>query len=207
MPLWVYGGIIVFMTMSSFGLPIPEELVLVSAGIVAYMAQHPAEYPPPSSDAVGVDLLTLAIVCFCAVLLSDLLIYFIGKFFGSKIINTAFFNKHVPPERFKKIENWFLKYSSLACGLFRFMPGVRFPGHLTCGMMNVPLWKFLAIDGLAALFSVPTQVLLVAYYGEFIVDRIRQFKLYILLGIGILFILFLLRKLIAYIKKRKIAEK
>lgn len=176
-PLSVYTFIVLFMTASSFGLPIPEEMTLVSAGLVAYMAGHPDKWPPPTPDAEGVNLIVLSIVCFLAVLGSDILIYFIGKVFGRKIVNSQFFGKRISQERFNKINNIFNRYSHWACGLFRFTPGVRFPGHLSCGLMGVPLWKFIAIDGTAALVSVPTQVLLVAYYGEVILAKIREFKL------------------------------
>lgn len=188
-PMFVYGFICLFMTASSFGLPIPEEMTLVSAGIVAYMAGHPDKWPPPSPDAEGVNLIVLAVVCFFAVLGSDILIYFLGKIFGRRIVQSKFFNKRISQERFNKINNVFNKYSHWACGLFRFTPGIRFPGHLSCGLMGVPLWKFVLIDGSAALISVPTQVLLVAYYGEVILSKIREFKL-ALGGVILLVLLF-----------------
>lgn len=37
--------------------------------------------------------------------------------------------------------------------------------------------KFLVIDGIAALISVPTQIYLLAHYGEPILTKLRQFKL------------------------------
>lgn len=188
-PTFVYLFIVLFMTASSFGLPIPEEMTLISAGLVAYMASHPDLFPPPYPGAEGVNLTLLAGICFVAVLFSDVLIYAIGRFFGPYIVQTKFFNKHVGQERFVKINKVFSKYSHWACGLFRFTPGIRFPGHMSCGLMKVPLWKFVAIDGAAALLSVPTQVLLVAYYGEVILEKIREFKfaLAILFGAFLLF--------------------
>ena len=41
------------------------------------------------------------------------------------------------------------------------------------------------IDGLAVMISVPTQVLLVAHYGEAILTTVRKFKMIVL---GIIFI-------------------
>ena len=104
-PTFVYSFIVLFMTASSFGLPIPEEMTLVSAGIVAHMARNPDIYPPPTPDAVGVNLTVLAIVCFVAVLGSDILIYFLGRFFGKRIIRTKFFNNNIGQARFNKINN------------------------------------------------------------------------------------------------------
>lgn len=203
-PYFVYGFIVLFMTASSFGLPIPEEMTLVSAGIVAYMAKNPAQFPPPTPDAEGVNLVVLSIVCFVAVLGSDVLIYFLGKIFGRRIIKTKFFNNRIGQERFNKINNIFQKYSYWACGLFRFAPGVRFPGHLSCGLMGIPIWQFLLVDGLAALVSVPTQVLLVANYGDVILGKIKQFKMALGVVILILILAWLIKKTIEHFKKKRV---
>lgn len=202
-PYYVYSFIVLFMTASSFGLPIPEEMTLVSAGIVAYMARNPDLYPPPFPGAEGVNLVLLCVICFIAVLGSDLLIYTIGKLFGKKLIKTEFFNNRIGHERFNKINQIFQKYSFWACGLFRFTPGVRFPGHMSCGMMGIPLWKFILVDGFAALISVPTQVLLVAYYGEVILDKIKEFKIVLAIIIGVLVVLWLGRKFFIFVRDRR----
>ena len=203
-PMFVYAFIVMFMTASSFGLPIPEEMTLISAGLVAYMARNPGQFPPPSIDAQGVNLMVLCIVCFVAVLGSDLLVFYLGKFFGKRLIRSKFFNNRIGQERFNKINNVYQKYGHWACGLFRFTPGVRFPGHMSCGMMGIPVWKFISIDGLAALLSVPTQVLLVAYYGEVILSKVREFKMWlggIILG---LIFLWMIKKLIQIVKNRRV---
>lgn len=204
-PYLVYTFIVLFMTASSFGLPIPEEMTLVSAGLVAYMASNPGEYPPPTPDAEGVNLVVLCIVCFVAVLGSDLIIYFIGRIFGKKIIKTKFFNNRIGQERFNKINNLFNKYSYWACGLFRFTPGVRFPGHMSCGLMGIPLWQFIMVDGLAALFSVPTQVYFVATYGEVILDKIKEFKLILGAIILVVVVVWGVKKLIELINNKRAA--
>lgn len=194
-PASVYGFIVIFMFASSFGLPVPEELVLISAGLVAYLAHHPEVFPPPYEGAEGVNVLTLSIVCFLAVFFSDLVIYFIGKFFGGKIIKTRFFQKQVAGKGFDTINSWFQKYGGWACGIFRFTPGLRFPGHMSCGLLGIPLWKFCLIDGLAALISVPTQVYIVATYGEIILEKIREFKIVAGSVIGVLGLIWLIKKI------------
>ena len=204
-PALVYTFIVLFMTASSFGLPIPEEMTLVSAGLVAYMAQHPAQFPPPTPGAEGVNLVTLSIVCFVAVLGSDILIYTLGRVFGQKLVKTKFFNNRIGQERFNKINKLFQKYSYWACGFFRFTPGIRFPGHLSCGLMGISIWKFIIVDGLAALVSVPTQVVLVSMYGEVILDKIKEFKLILLAIIGVIILVWLVKKGISILAKRRVA--
>lgn len=202
-PFYVYTFIVLFMTASSFGLPIPEEITLVSAGVVAHMALTPEMYPPPYPGAEGVSLITLSIVCFLAVLGSDLLIYFLGRTYGKKIVRSKFVMNRIGQERFNKINEFFQKYSFWACGIFRFTPGIRFPGHLSCGMMEIPLWKFILVDGTAALFSVPTQVILVAIYGQVIMAKFKEFKIIIISVFGVLILLWLLRKIYHFFKNRR----
>jgi len=194
-PGFVYGFIVCFMLASSFGFPVPEELVLISAGLVAYMSHHPIQFPPPYPGAEGVEIVTLCIVCFLAVLGSDSLVYFIGKFFGGRIIKTKFFQKQVAGEGFNKINSFFQKYGGLACGIFRFTPGLRFPGHLSCGLLGIPVWKFLLIDALVAGLSVPTQVYFVATYGKVILDHLAEFKLYVLGVLAVIGLIWLGRKI------------
>lgn len=198
-PMYVYVAVVLIMTASSFGLPVPEEFTLVSAGLIAYRGMHPDKYPPPSPDSEAVNLYLLSTICFIAVLGSDLLIYGIGRYFGPKLFETKFFKKNIGSSRVEKIQQWFRKYGMWVCGIFRFTPGVRFPGHMSCGAMGVSIWKFLLVDGMAALISVPTQVLLVAYYGEVITEKFKEFKL--ILGGLILF------AIIAYFIKRKFFQK
>ncbi len=193
-PMKVYAFITVFMFASSFGFPVPEELVLLTSGLVAYMAHHPEQFPPPYAGAEGVNVVTLSIVCFVAVFVSDLIVFLIGKFFGARIIKTKFFNRQVAGKSFDTINSWFQKYGGWACGIFRFTPGLRFPGHLSCGLLGIPVWKFILIDGSAALLSVPTQVYFVATYGEIILGKVAQFKQYLLIAGAIIFVIWLFRK-------------
>lgn len=202
-PFAVYTFIVVFMTASSFGLPIPEEVTLLSAGLVAYMAKNPAEFPPPTPDAQGVNLVVIAIVCFVSVLGSDFLIYTLGRFFGPRIMKTRFFNSEAGQERFRKINRVYQRYGHWGCGLFRFTPGIRFPGHMSCGMMGIPAWKFLAIDGSAALISVPTQVLLVAAYGQVILAKVKQFNMVLISIVLIAVTAFIVVKIRAHNRKKR----
>lgn len=190
-PMYVYAFVCVFMFAASFGLPIPEEIVLISAGLVAHAARTT---PPPYPGAQGVDTLTLCIVAFVAVFGSDFVVYSIGKLFGRKIIKTKFFQKQVAGNGWDRINSWFQKYGGWACGIFRFTPGLRFPGHLSCGLLGIPAWKFIAVDGTAALLSVPTQIYLVAMYGNVILQKLAQFKIYLLIGAGIALVAWGIRK-------------
>lgn len=198
-PTWVYIFLVTMMLLSAVGLPFPEEATLVSVGILAYMGAHPDKYPPPYHGAPYVHAQTAAIAAFVAVFLSDFLIYGIGRMFGRQVFDLKPMRAILSEENRQKIEAWTKKYGAYACGIFRFTPGIRFPGHLACGMLRFPAWKFGLIDGIAALISVPTQILLLAHYGETILGFLKQFKIVVLCLLTIVLLAFVYKK---YIKPR-----
>ena len=189
-PWLVYSAICLFMTLSAFGMPIPEELILISAGFVGHMALHPAEYPPPYPGAPSLNVYVLAGVSFIAVVAADFLIYQLGKRFGPRLMRMRWFSRLISEASLEKIQRWTRKYGAWAVVIFRFTPGVRFPGHLMCGAMGLSPWRFVAMDLIAAGISVPTQVLLVSFYGETILRYFKPFKIYLLCAFAAAIVIF-----------------
>lgn len=204
-PVMVYLLIVGMMTLSAVGFPLPEEVTLVSVGILAFMGAHPDHFPPPYEGAPVVNVHLAAIIAFTAVLASDTIIYLIGRTFGRKILYSPRISKFLPEDVMQKVERWTKKYGAFACGLFRFTPGLRFPGHLACGMLEFPVWKFLVIDGIAAGISVPTQIYLLAIYGEPILKYLKQFKIVVVVVLGILLLAFLAYKIKGRFAKKTVA--
>ncbi len=190
-PGWIYFFLVIMMLLSAVGLPLPEEVTLVSVGILAFMGANPDKFPPPYPGAPFVHPTTAAVVAFLAVLSSDFLIYGIGRFFGARVFEWSPVKKVISTEGRLKIEKWTQKYGSLACGIFRFTPGLRFPGHLACGMVKFPAWKFALIDGIAAGISVPTQILILAHYGESILGGLKKFKFVLLVVLAIIAMIYI----------------
>lgn len=202
-PYMVYFGVSVIMFASSFGFPIPEEVTLISVGFVAFMGSRPDLYPPPYPGAEPVNLIVLANVCFFSVIISDFIVYSIGRIYGKRILTNKWVVKLVSSETQERIQSLAHKYSFWISGIFRFTPGLRFPGHLSCGVMGIPVWKFLLVDGMAALLSVPTQVLLVAHFGEVIVEKIKLINrgvAYIVFG---LLLYFITKKIMEHYKQKR----
>ncbi len=177
------------MFLSSFGLPFPEEITLVSTGIVAYMGTRPDLYPPPFPGAEAVNLYVAAGVATISVFLSDYLVFFLGRHFGYRIQNHRLMQNQM--SRMDKVLDWTSRYGMWAAAVFRFTPGLRFPGHFTCGLLKVKPIHFMAIDGTAVLISVPTQVILVGLYGQTILEYIKIGKLYLIVALAG-FLLFLI---------------
>jgi membrane protein DedA with SNARE-associated domain len=190
-PHYLYLGVVIFLTLSSFGLPVPEEIVLVTSGAAANVAY--LEAIEKGADP-SINPITLAAVCFFAVFLSDFLVFTLGKKLGMKFLSLWPFSKFIKPNMLDKVMEWTQKYGAWACGFFRFTPGLRFPGHFMCGTLKIPTYKFVLFDGTAALVSVPTQVLLLAYYGEDILKYFQQFKIFLFSAFGLLVLFYLIKK-------------
>lgn len=202
-PEWVYVAVIGMMLASGFGLPLPEEVTLLSVGVLAFMGTRPDLFPPPDGQSTPINVHHAAFVAFTAVILSDSLIYSLGRIWGRKLLYHEKMRKLVSVDSLKKVEERTKRYGMIAVFAFRFTPGVRFPGHLACGAMKFEYWKFLTVDGIAALISVPTQVYLVAIYGEPIINFLKEVKIVIFFLLGLTFLFFILRRFV--LRKRQLS--
>lgn len=206
-PWLIYTAVIAMMTLSSFGLPLPEEVTILALGLIVYMGRNPDLYPPPSLDSVPVDLTWAMIICFLAVFLSDFLVYFLGRKFGQNSKVLVFIHRFISPEAFDKTKEIIQKHSFWVPAIFRFTPGIRFPGHFSCGMLGIKPWQFLTTDGLAALISVPTQVFIFAYYGKTILSTITLIKQYLLIIILIVAVVVVAYKMYHWRIEKRLKEK
>jgi len=195
-PHTVYFAILGMMLLSGFGLPVPEEVYVVSAGLLAYMGANPDLFPPPFPDAPVVNGYEVAAVTLFSVIFADVLVFTIGRIFGRKIIARPRFQKIFTEAVMSRINTWLKKYGILAAFLFRFTPGVRFPAHIVLGMANFSVWQFLLVDSLAATISVPTQILLIYHFGEPILQALHKFKLVIAGLLVVALVVFLVRQLL-----------
>lgn len=196
-PQMVYMAVVGMMIASGFGFPLPEEVTIVSVGIVTYMGAHPDLFPPPYAGAPVVNGYEAAAVTMGAVVFADLLVFSIGRFFGRKLMKRKWFKSLFNDDRMAKVNEWMKKYGVFAAFFFRFTPGLRFPAHVAMGMTNFSMWQFALVDGLAALISVPSQILLLYHYGEPILMALQKFKIYILIAFAGLLLFFAARKVLA----------
>lgn len=194
-PGMVYSAIVVMMFLSAVGVPLPEEVTLLSAGLLAFMGANPDLFPPPYAGAPVVNPTEAAIVASIAVFAADFFIYWVGRVWGRRLLQHPRLTRMISPALLQKAEDFTRRYGALATGIFRFTPGIRFPGHLLCGTLKFSAWKFALIDGLAVCISVPTQILLLAHYGEPILQTLKQFKLVVFGVLGLALIAWLAIKL------------
>lgn len=172
-PYLLFAGVILILFASSFGLPLPEEVVLVTSGIIAHLSLQEARQTGLSPT---IDPWLLSGICFAAVFMSDLVVFTLGRVYGLSLLKRRPLNRLFTEASLARVMKWTQKYGALACCAFRFTPAIRFPGHFMCGALKISYQKFILTDGLAALLTVPTQVLLLAFYGDKILVYFKKFK-------------------------------
>jgi membrane protein DedA with SNARE-associated domain len=179
MPIFTeYGYIAVFVMLliCGFGVPVPEDVTLVTGGVIAGLGYA----DPHVMFAVGM----------AGVLVGDGLIFTLGRVYGQRLQTLPGFRKVLTPERFEKAAQLFQKYGKWVMFVARFLPGLRTPVFFSAGMSRrVSFGTWFVMDGFAALISVPIWVYL-GYFGalnrDWMFSVLRQFQvgIFILLGIG-----------------------
>lgn len=153
-PYFLIAGILIA---CGLGLPIPEDITLIAAGILCYYGMT--------------GLGTMIAVAFAGVMLGDTLIFFLGHHFGRRLTKKWFFHKLLPDDRLQAVQKRFHKSGNRLIFAARFMPGLRAPIFFSAGTLHLPARIFWFYDGLAALISVPLIICAVYYFGDQ-VDRV-----------------------------------
>ncbi len=185
-PVKVYLGVFFMMLASGFGFPLPEEVQIISVGILAYMGANPHLFPPPYPGAPVVGGYEAAFFVSLSVIFADNLVFWIGRTFGRRLMKIErlkfLFDSHI----MTKIQQYAHKYGVYAAFVFRFTPGLRFPAHIFLGMSHFSASAFFLVDALAVAISVPTQILLVYHFGEPFLGTLYKFKSYVVVAFVLL---------------------
>lgn len=139
-PLSLWGPFFVLI-LCGLGLPVPEDIVLVTAGALAEMD--------------GRLWVETSAIMYAGVMLGDSTIFFAGRYFGTRLRSSRWFQRGFSAKKQAKVELLFERYHSMVLFVGRFLPGLRAPIFFTAGSTRVKFWKFFCLDGLAALISVP----------------------------------------------------
>jgi membrane protein DedA with SNARE-associated domain len=144
------------------GLPIPEDITLFAAGLMAYYGVT--------------DLYLMILVSLFGVMAGDSFIFYLGARYGRRLTRKWFFHKLLPDERLNFVQKKFHERGDRVLFIARFMPGLRAPIYFSAGTLHVPFRKFFIYDGLAALISVPAIVGAVYYFGDELDQVVRIIK-------------------------------
>lgn len=139
-----YFGPFVVLLVCGVGLPIPEEVTLLACGYLVY--ENIVAFWP------------ISLVCSAAILIGDSIPFWLGRIYGMRALQIGWVRRILHPERFAKLEERFRRHGNWATFAFRFFPGVRIPGYFVAGTLGMRYPRFLVLDALGVLISVPTSI-------------------------------------------------
>jgi membrane protein DedA with SNARE-associated domain len=168
------------------GLPLPEDIPLVATGYLIW--DETMQWVP----ALAVTL--------AGVLIGDTLLFYLGRKIGKRIIKQKKMQTLFPPHRVRRAGAYFRKYGDKLIFFARFVAGLRAVVFFMAGAMKVKYSRFLLLDGLAALISVPAWVGLGYGLGYFLGDeislilkRVKEVKIGLTILLAIILVTVLVR--------------
>jgi membrane protein DedA with SNARE-associated domain len=202
--LYAYLGTFLLLVGAGFGLPIPEELPIVLAGgLVGHDAEEPPPppqyavamlsaspqagfpgnlpwlaiapelpYEPPAR--IGLRWWIMLPICILGVVVSDGLLYGIGRFWGPRILEKRWMQRLLPSRKRQRIEQNFHQYGVLVLLFARFLPAIRSPIFIMAGVMRLSFKRFLFADGIYAIPGVSLLFTLAFWFGNQFRDLVLQ---------------------------------
>lgn len=156
-----YFGIILVLILTGTGLPLPEEVPIIAAGI--------------ASSVGTLNPWWAFLSCIVGALLGDAVLYAIGYHFGhSLVVRHPRFAHLVHAEYEAKIEEMIRRHGLKVFFLARFMVGIRAPVYLTAGILRMSFRRFMLIDAFCATAVVGLFFGLSYAYGERVTGWIRD---------------------------------
>ena len=189
-----YLGIILFLILTGCGLPIPEEVPIIAAGVFA-------------SQGLLDPWLAFA-ACIIGALAGDTVMFSLGYHFGHKALkNHPRFAKLLHSEREEKFEYLIQRHGLKVLFAARFMVGVRSPVYFAAGVLRIPYRRFLIYNAFAASVVVSLFFGLAFLFGEPIARVVRDVEkgltvAAVIAVIGVAAIFFLRR----YRRKSRLSE-
>jgi membrane protein DedA with SNARE-associated domain len=161
--LWPFLTAFLALVAAGFGAPIPEEFPVIGAGI--WVGSNPD---------LGWARWLIFPVCLLGVLISDVTLYSIGRFWGSRLLEHRWVARLVPAEKRARIEENFHRYGVKMLLFIRWLPGIRSPMFVTAGMMRLPFTRFLAADGVAAVIGHSLLFFLAWWFGHNVLEVVSE---------------------------------
>jgi len=156
---FAYMGPFLGLLLCGFGLPLPEEAFLLTAGILLHKGE--------------VAFVPITLLCSSAILVGDSLPFFLGRRYGMRALEIPWVARVLHPERFQRFQRRFAEHGNWAIFGCRFLPMVRIPGYFVAGTMGMRYTRLLLLDGFGILLSVPASIFLGKIFGGQ-VERLKE---------------------------------
>jgi len=135
-----YLGLFLLLVLGTLGLPFPEDGILLLSG---FLTAHHVIRPLPAF-----------LVVYSGLLMTDFLLYSVGKKYGRMLVEHERFHKIITEDRLAKLEKKFKKWGALLVFFGRHLLGLRAQIFLVAGVTRMSWKKFLIVDGTSALFTI-----------------------------------------------------
>jgi membrane protein DedA with SNARE-associated domain len=176
-----YVAVFIALMICGAGLPLPEDITLVAGGVIAGLGYA--------------NVHTMVALAMFGVLLGDSAIFILGHHYGARILQWRFVARILTPARYTRVQEKFDRYGNRLLFIARFLPGMRTTVYLIAGTTHrVSFLRFLLIDTMAALISVPFWVYL-GFFGadnhEWLVKWMHrgQSSMWVLIGVLLVIVL------------------
>jgi membrane protein DedA with SNARE-associated domain len=139
-----YPAIFALLLAGGVAVPVPEELVQLTAGFLAhegYLRFVPA-----------------IVACWAGIVTGDFVWYAIARRHGARVVGSRAVRKVLTPRRRDWLERHFARHAFLTIVVARHTSGLRLAAFALAGTHGVRPGTFLLADGLSALLSVPLVV-------------------------------------------------
>jgi membrane protein DedA with SNARE-associated domain len=163
-----YQGVFLALLAAGFGFPIPEELPVLTAGILV------------GHEDTKLNWYIMLPVVMAGVVIGDGVLYAAGRLWGRRLLNIGFIRRNlVPLDKQEQIEKNFAERGIWVLLGARLLPGIRTPIFIMAGVLKVPLGRFLLAD---AIYAIPLANILfwLAYFLTdqvlVIFNRINEYK-------------------------------
>lgn len=139
-----YLGLFGLLIFGGLGLPFPEDTTLILCGFLIFTNV--------------VKPLPALLVVYAGVLLTDLLLYGVGRKYGPIIVTHKRFHKMISMEKLTLLEEKFSRWGILVILFGRHLVGIRAQILLVAGVIRMPFLTFLASDACSASITIAFMV-------------------------------------------------
>lgn len=165
-----YLGVFLALVGAGLGFPIPEELPVLTAGVLCGHADtlEPGQTELPPNRLKWWIMLP---VCIIGIVICDGFLYGIGRLWGARLLRLSWVQRNVvTPEKRVHIERNIHERGLMILLGARLVPGIRSPIFVISGMLRMPLGRFLLADGLYAIPGVSV----LFWLAYFLTDHMLQ---------------------------------
>ncbi|TQF01408.1 DedA family protein [Kitasatospora acidiphila] len=167
----VYGLLALIIGIESLGIPVPGELALVAAGMMAAKGT--------------VNPVLLAVCASGGAIIGDSIGYLIGRKGGKPLFEKLGrkFPRHFGPDHLATAERSFHRWGMWAVFIGRFIALLRIFAGPLAGALRMPYWRFLIANVLGGVVWAGGTTVAVYYIGKAVEQYLKDFS-YVALGIA-----------------------